>query len=143
MEAGVPYIFLPNAGAEELQVLYTDGLNAPAGHKNGLYGSYTQEELTPNDGNYVLLNNQYLFVNSDNVYVGENRAYIRLNEISTKATPPAPGRRRIAMGVQNSQVATGMENLNAGEAPMKVMINGQLFILRGENMFDATGRLVK
>ncbi len=143
MEAGVPYIFLPNAGAEELQVLYTDDLNAPAGHKNGLYGSYTQEELTPNDGNYVLLNNQYLFVNSDNVYVGENRAYIRLNEISTKATPLAPGRRRIAMGVQNSQVATGMENLNAGEAPMKVMINGQLFILRGENMFDATGRLVK
>jgi hypothetical protein len=25
----------------------------------------------------------------------------------------------------------------------KVLINGQLFILRGEKMYDATGRLVK
>ncbi len=144
MEPGMPYIFQSEGGSTALAVAYSE--EAPAADalsKNGLYGSYTQEELTPNDGNYVLLNNQYLFVNSDNVYVGENRAYIRLNEISTKATPLAPGRRRIAMGVQNSQVATGMENLNAGEAPMKVMINGQLFILRGENMFDATGRLVK
>jgi uncharacterized repeat protein (TIGR02543 family) len=144
MEPGMPYIFQSEGGSTALAVAYSEETpSAVALSKNGLHGSYTQVELTPDAGNYILLNNQYLFVNSTNVFVGANRAYIRLNEISTKATPLAPGRRRIAMGVQNSQVATGMENLNAGEAPMKVMINGQLFILRGENMFDATGRLVK
>ena len=39
--------------------------------------------------------------------------------------------------------ATGIDELNASETPMKVMINGQLFIIRGEKMYDATGRLVK
>lgn len=144
MEPGMPYIFLPEGGSTALAVAYSEETpSAVALSKNGLHGSYTQVELTPDAGNYILLNNQYLFVNSTNVFVGANRAYIRLGEIGTTPYAPAPGRRRIAMGVQNSQVATGMENLNAGEAPMKVMINGQLFILRGENMFDATGRLVK
>ena len=144
MEPGMPYIFQSEGGSTALAVAYSEeDPSADALSKNGLHGSYTQVELTPDAGNYILLNNQYLFVNSTNVFVGANRAYIRLGEIGTTPYAPAPGRRRIAMGVQNSQVATGMENLNAGEAPMKVMINGQLFILRGENMFDATGRLVK
>lgn len=144
MVPGMPYIFLPEGGSTALAVAYSEETpSAVALSKNGLHGSYTQVELTPDAGNYILLNNQYLFVNSTNVFVGANRAYIRLGEIGTTPYAPAPGRRRIAMGVQNSQVATGMENLNAGEAPMKVMIDGQLFILRGENMFDATGRLVK
>jgi hypothetical protein len=47
------------------------------------------------------------------------------------------------MGVQGEQVVTGVENLNASEQPVKLLINGQIFILRGEKMFDATGRLVK
>ena len=59
------------------------------------------------------------------------------------APAPAPGRRRVSMGVQGSQVATGFEAIEASEKPMKLMINGQIFILRGEKLFDATGRLVK
>jgi hypothetical protein len=39
--------------------------------------------------------------------------------------------------------AQGVDNLNASETPVKTVINGQFFILRGEHMFDATGRLVK
>jgi hypothetical protein len=47
------------------------------------------------------------------------------------------------MSVQNTNVATGVDAINASEKPMKLMIDGQLFILRGEKMYDATGRLVK
>jgi hypothetical protein len=56
---------------------------------------------------------------------------------------PAPGRRRISMSYNGSQVATGIENAEANEAPRKVLINGELFILRGEKMYDAKGQLVK
>jgi hypothetical protein len=41
------------------------------------------------------------------------------------------------------QVATGIDALNASDAPVKVLINGQLFIIRGEKMYDAKGQLVK
>ena len=67
--------------------------------------------------------------------------------ISNTYVAPAPGRRRVAMGVQNeqgSQVATDIENVQNDENNIqKVLINGELFILRGEKMYDATGRLVK
>jgi hypothetical protein len=149
MEAGTPYIFLPNEGVDALKVFYTDAAGAVAGNANGLFGSYTQETVTPNDGNYILLNNQYCFVNST-AYVGANRAYIKLygdghalTASSTSAPQPAPGRRRVSMGVQGEQVATGIEGLNVGDQPIKVVIDGQMYILRGDKMYDATGRLVK
>lgn len=150
MEAGTPYIFLPNEGVDALKVFYTDATAAAvAGNANGLFGSYTQEIVTPNDGNYILLNNQYCFVNST-AYVGANRAYIKLygdghalTASSTSAPQPAPGRRRVSMGVQGEQVATGIEGLNVGDQPIKVVIDGQMYILRGDKMYDATGRLVK
>ena len=52
-------------------------------------------------------------------------------------------RRRVTMAVHGEQVATGIDALNASDAPVKVLINGQLYILRGEKMFDAKGQLVK
>ena len=143
MVAGVPYIFHPNAGIDLIAVSYTDEADAPAGNMNGLYGSYERINLTANAGIYILKDNQYWFVNTDNVYCGANRAYIKLGDIPGSAPAPAPGRRRISMGVNSEKVATGLDNLNAGEQPIKVIIDGQLFILRGEQMFDATGRLVK
>lgn len=147
MEAGVPYIFLPREGATQLGVYYTDAADAAAGNKNGLYGSYTEQVLAQNAGNYILYNNQYQFVGSGstNVKVGANRAYIKLTQVPDYPTSaPLPGRRRVSMGVIGApQIATGMDELNVGETPVKVMINGELFILRGEKMYDATGRLVK
>ena len=146
MEAGIPYIFLPKAGVSQLGVFYTDAANvSPAGNHNGLYGSYTQEIITPNVGNYILLNNQYCEVvtTAEPVYVGANRAYIKLADISPTEPALAPGRRRISMGVQSQNAATGMDELNASETPVKMLIDGQLFILRGEKMYNANGQLVK
>ena len=144
MEAGKPYIFKPNDGVTVLRVVYTDATDAAEGHYNGLYGKYSKTPLAKNNGNYILKNNQYYYVNSDNVYCEANRAYIVLAEVPAyDPGKPAYGRRRIALNVNNEQVATDIDALNASETPVKVMIDGQLFILRGEKMYDATGRLVK
>ena len=143
MVGGTPYVVFPNTGATKLYVFYTDNANAPAGNANGLYGSYTREELAPNAGNYIMLpDNRYAEVTGDRVFVAANRAYFKVSEISTTAPAPAPGVRRIAIS-QAPQVATGMENIDASAQPVKAIINGQLFILRGEKMYDAQGKLVK
>ena len=143
MIAGAPYLFLPNEGVDKFAIVYTDNVYADAGHHNGLYGSYTQEAL-PTDGNhYIMLNNQYCKVVEANTYVGANRAYIQLNKIGNDYVAPSYGRRRVSLGVQQAEVATGLEDLNVGDQPIKIMINGQMYILRGEKMYDATGRLVK
>ena len=83
----------------------------------------------------------------DDLEVVANRAYIVMSEVPTYAAAHqnsngAP-RRRVTLGKDAEQVVTGVENLNAAEQPVKLLINGQIFILRGEKMFDATGRLVK
>ena len=146
MEAGVPYVFLPNGKLDKLAVAYTDEVGAPAGNKNGLFGSFTQEAL-PTDGNhYILLNNQYCKVVEANTYVGANRAYLKIGVdggVPTNAVAPAYGRRRVSMSVNTKDEAQGFENLQSGDQPMKVMIDGTLYIIRGEKVFDATGRLVK
>ena len=145
MEAGVPYVFLPKEGVSALAVTYTDAVNAPAGDRNGLYGSYTREEL-PSDGScYILLNNQYCQVLSAENYVGANKAYFKLEDITPTAPALAPGRIRMSIGAAAPQVATGIDQITNDQLQMtdKVIINGQLFILRGEKLYDATGRLVK
>ena len=145
MVAGRPYIFLPNDGASQLGVYYTDDANAAAGNYRGLYGSYERINLTANAGNYILKDNKYYYVNSDNVYCGENRAYIKLAEVADHDPgKPAFGHRRVSMGFEGEQVATDIENIQTSEGGVqKLMINGELFILRGEKLYDATGRLVK
>jgi hypothetical protein len=102
--------------------------------------------LDEDQGNYILYQNQYWLVSGRAAYINNFRAYIKLGEISTTAPTPNPGqapRRRVAMTVHGEQVATGFENLNASEKPVKLMIDGNIYILRGEKLYDATGRLVK
>ena len=155
MEAGVPYIFLPNEGADKLAVFYTDEANESAKSANGLYGfigaSATDEYQIPSGvGNYIIQNNQYREVLAGaDARIVSNRAYIKLSEIPGYNDPlyvapaPAPGRKRIAMGTTGAQVATGVDQVQGDEVPTKMIINGQLFILRGEKMYDAQGKLVK
>lgn len=161
MEAGVPYIFLPREGATQLGVYYTDAVNAPAGtyytdgttpastSKNGLVGFIGEAEddyfdIPDGVGNYIIQNNQYREVPAGAwARVKSNRAYIHFADVPTNVVAPLPGRRRMSIGLGAPQNPTGMDELNAADAPVKVMINGELFILRGEKMYDATGRLVK
>ena len=149
MVAGRPYIFLPKEGATQLAVFYTDEANASAGSHNGLIGFIGDAAdeyfyIPAGAGNYILQNNLYREVLAGGqARILSNRAYIKLSAINPTEPALAPGRRRVAMGVQSEQVATGCENLNVSDKPVKMIIDGQLFIIRGEKMYDAKGQLVK
>ena len=142
MVAGRPYIFLPSETS--IEVTYTDDANEPAGSFNGLVGSYSQTEIDANAENYILYQNAYYLVNST-AYVGENRAYIHMAGVPTTPTPQlgAAPRRRVAMTVNGTNTATDIYAINASEKPMKLIIDGQIYILRGEKMYDVTGKLLK
>ena len=56
----------------------------------------------------------------------------------------APGRRRVTMAVHGENAAQGLEDVQGDNVQCtKVLVEGQLYIIRGENVYDATGRLVK
>lgn len=146
LEKGRPYVF--KATADKLEVTYTgtavsDPVNDAA--NNGLVGSFNQTKIEANGNNYIIYNNALYEVNTENVYVGANRAYLNMAAVPdyNPAVAPAPGIRRVYMSVYGEQTTTGMDELNASEAPAKVMIDGQLFILRGEKKYNANGQLVK
>jgi len=155
MEAGKPYIF--QATADQLNVTYTSGAQVAASDANGLHGFYnlsnmaTDEadklDLDKDQGNYILYNNKYWLVSGRAAYINNFRAYIKIGEIeNTPAPEPTPGqapRRRVAMTVHSEQTATGINELNAAEAPVKMIIDGQLYILRGEKMYNINGQIVK
>lgn len=152
MEAGIPYIFLPAAGAEKIGVYYSDNTasDVTAGSHNGLIGFYdlnnpaATHDITQDAGYYILYNNQYWLVSGRAAYVENYRAYIELDQINPKESALAPGRRRISMSVNDTQTATGFENVQGDNVQCtKVLINGELFILRGEKMYNAKGQLVK
>ena len=147
MVAGRPYIFLSEDENPDVKVYYTDTENATdPGNYRGLYGTFSDIDQLER-GYYIIYNNMYYHVNTDNVKILANRAYIKLSEIpgNEPAQDPDPTkvRRRISMTAYGTQTATGIDALNASDAPVKVLINGQLFILRGEKMYDAKGQLVK
>lgn len=147
MVAGRPYIFLTKEGVNQIAVYYTDEENAPEGDYHGLFGSYTRINLAANDHIYILKDNRYYFVDTDNVFCGANRAYFKMGVaggISGSYVAPAPGRRRTSIGAGAPAVATGVEDVQGDEVQStKVLINGHLYIIRGEKMYDAKGQLVK
>ncbi len=153
--AGMPYIFVPENGNTEIKVYNIDdaaALTSPEDPQTGMMGTFV--DLSSADGvtlwdNYVISKNHYILVDSHNVTLKAYRAYITsLDDID-----PAPAqqqnsngapRRRIIMGAQGEQVTTDINNVQSDDVQCtKVMIDGQLYILRGEKLFDATGRLVK
>ncbi len=145
LDAGRPYFFY--ATASVLKVVYTGGaVGAPLTEgNNGLVGSFTQEMIARSNDNYILYNNALYYVNTDNVKVGANRAYLNMAAVlEYNEGTPAPGRRRVTMQTNGEQVATGMDEVNVNsEVAVKTLIDGQLFILCGQKMYDTTGRLVK
>ena len=145
MVAGRPYIFQPREGATQLDVFYTDEANAGAGEYNGLHGTMEYMNGTTLQGKYIFYNNTIFMSENTANWLDANRAYIELSEVPDYITPAAAGRRRVSMGVQGApKVATDVEDVQSDNVQCtKVLIDGQLFIIRGEKTFDAIGRLVK
>ncbi len=144
-EAGTPFII--QATDTKLEVVYTGAATTTAGTNGALHGTLTYmdaDALAAAGTNIYMLYNNALRPVGNNNHLDANRAYINYDELNpvTEAPQPAPGRRVRAVPMQQN-TATGIDELNGSEAPAKVLINGQLFILRGEKMYDAKGLLVK
>lgn len=135
LEAGKPYIF--KATAAELAV-YSDGTTAPAGNHNGLYGTFNNETVVA-AGDYILLNNE-LRPSDGTAKVNENRAYLVMSKVPEGAPTKMPGRRYVSMSVTGENEATGFENIITTNAPVKVIENGQLIIIRNGEKFNAQGQ---
>lgn len=141
---GVPYLF--EAQSNELRFYATAATPvAEAGTSNGMVGTFTEITIPQNSPNiYYFTGTKFYAVTarSTDLTVPANRAYVDLTE-PHPAVAPKPGIRRITFDVQGTNTITGVDNVNASDAPVKMMMDGQLFILRGEKLYDATGRLVK
>ena len=144
MKPGKPYLF--QAKGTRIDFILTDEAEASEPDNSGaMKGTFVNLDLTELDNVYYFANHAlWSCDNLSSLSVPANRAYVKMNEVPALQNPnPAPGRRRVVLGVHGEQVVTGVENLNASEQPVKLLINGQIFILRGEKMFDVTGKLVK
>ena len=148
LAAGKPFFMLTSS--EHPQVVYTGAAvdepvanGALRGTLSGLTASQIDDIITDDGAIYMLYNNALRPVeaNAGN-YLVANRAYVLASALTVGNPSSAPGKRVIAMPMQG-QTATGVDALNATETPVKMIIDGKLFILRGEKMYDATGKLVK
>lgn len=75
-------------------------------------------------------------INSDNLKA--HKAYVKYAGLQTNAP------RRMRFVFSEEQTATGMENVQNEETKaQKVMIDGVMYIIRGEHMYDAQGQIVK
>jgi hypothetical protein len=153
LTAGKPYFFI--ATAEAIKGSKTGAALTEAGESvNGFYGYIGDGPKTlsvvhadyeaGSDNTFVIYNNSVFRLNAATELKSE-RCYININatEPSRTATPKNNARRRITMNVSGTQVATGVGELNASETPVKMIIDGNLYILRGEKMYNANGQLVK
>ena len=146
LEAGHPYVMV----AKEANIRFFNTIEEPATEpydaSNGLIGTFEQKVFAAGEasnGLYFFKDHALWAAKETGMTIPAYRCYLKMDEVGTASPNPAPGRRRIVLGVQGEQVATGIDELNASETPVKVMIDGQLFIIRGEKMYNANGQLVK
>ena len=136
--AGKPYIF--KATDSEITVTYTgEAVAAPVAGAKGLTGTFT--DIATGDaalvGNYIIAQNQIWIAGADNS-LPANRAYINALLVPKTEQAKLPGRRRVCMG---ENAATGLDNITNGEnTTIKVIENGQLFIIRNGEKFNAQGQ---
>jgi hypothetical protein len=145
--AGTPYIIYAEAAGDLTAVLSGDVETNP-GVNGALHGTFSLMEQTALDNAgeniYLLMNNQLRRVDGQS---GNNlpayRAYIDLDEIANTGAPANVPAHRVRAIPMHKDVVTGFENIDATDKPVKMLIDGNIYILRGEKMYDATGRLVK
>lgn len=153
VEAGVPYLYQPSANVanptfEGVEVSATLHPTEPADNYAKYYGIYAPmngNDLHAKTNAYVLGPDQYLYAVADlpdTQTMKALRAYFVLNFPSTG--PGAP--KRLAKVVFNSSETEGTtdyENLQTDNTCIKVIVNGQLQIIRDGKTYNAFGQLIK
>ena len=154
LTAGQPYFFI--ATGEEITGIKVgvELSEADDAGVNGFYGyigdgvkalSWKTDYVAGEDNTFVIYNNTVMRLNAATNLKSE-RCYININATEPTRVDPTPGaapRRRVVVGVSGTNVATGIDALNASETPVKMIIDGQLFIIRGEKMYNVNGQVVK
>lgn len=140
LTAGVAYIF--EATGTEINCTYTPGtkVDAPATATaaNVLQGVF--ELATIPAGSWFLNGNQ-LWSSTGSQTAAANRAY--LTDITPAKAAPVPGRRRINMPVQ-ANAPTAVDHVQGDkDHGMKVLRNGQLYIIKNGVKYNAQGQIVK
>lgn len=145
MTPGKPYLF--EAKSNAMRFYYTSA--TPAGepdNSGAMKGTFDGEELTELDNVYYF-NGHALWssTNLTQLNVPANRAWVVIDEHmpSVNTSAPLPGRRIMTMNVNGKNTPTGIDQINSSDSVRKVILDGTLYILRGEKLYDATGRLVK
>jgi len=163
LKAGEPYIFQSTTG--KIELFYGETVAAAPVEVRGMHGwfsdteEFTMLDITEENKSDILYIAQNKLWNCEDLVTSDlkvvnNRAYIVMSDVPTYGQYQASlqpqqnsaPRRRVTIGGDAPAVTTGVENgglINGENGVQKVLINGQIFILRGEKMYDATGRLVK
>ena len=141
--AGKPYIF--RATSDEIEIICTgEAVINPVDGVNGLTGTFTKiEDLQTSDpsntleGNYMIADNK-IWLCGTSCWLNANRAYIKDSKLPKTEQAKIPGRRRVCMG---ENTTTDFENITNGENnTIKVIENGQLFIIRNGEKYNIQGQ---
>ena len=123
-----------------------DAVGSPVanGALRGTFVDIDEDAFALLSGDVYLLINNAIRPRTTGNFLNANRAYILYNELDPlPAAGLAPGKRVRAIPMQG-QTATGMDNVQGDDVQCtKVLIDGQMYILRANRMYDVTGKLVK
>ena len=150
LRAGKAYIFV--AENEFIRLKYSgDAVSEPLSNvadTRGLIGTFTNIAPGYLTHKYVIANNKLMECGSG-AYLNAYRAYLDLDAMPEEALvindgPSAAPRRRLGVGGNAPQVATGVDQVPSDQVPnTKVLINGQLYIMYNGTMYNVQGQLVK
>lgn len=153
IEAGVPYLYKPSANVTNpafLGVTVDKDLNPtePADGYAKYYGIYAPmdgDDLHALANAYVLGPDQYLYAVDDlpaTQTMAALRGYFVLNFPS--AGPGAPKRlAKVVFNENETETTTDIEDLQTDIECTKVIVNGQLQIIRDGKTYNALGQLIK
>ena len=144
--AGQPYIIVPIKGSEYEHVIINGVTvkNVPAGTNVASGDGYkaTLKAVTATDGTQTNGSTEYYVgANDGKLYNAQtNKLGLRaIIELTTTGGQPLPAKVRAYVAAEENE-ATGFENIVAPEGETKkVIINGQLVIIRGGEKFNVMG----
>ena len=154
LTAGQPYFFIASAEAIKGSKV-GDELDAAGDGVNGFYGyigaaswelPYVADYDPASDNTFVIYDNSVFRINQSGTMLRSERCYIKINatEPTRASVAPAPGRRRISLSVQNTNVATGVENVQGDKVQCtKVIENGVLYLIYDGTKYNVQGQMVK
>ena len=135
--AGKPYIFKATANVISIEIT-GPAVDAPISGENGLTGSFDAIPAGGLTDMFVIAQNKFWTATAE-ATAPANRAYINPGQVPTSEPAKLPGRRRVALGSADENAETGVDNIITTDAPVKVIENGQLIIIRDGVKYNVQG----